>query len=102
MTLNYPTQTSEKWWLCTDGVDTGYLPPDCLLITQQREVEDGEYEEEGEVDIVDLDIISILKSESEDDTSRSSRWGSTFSDCFEAIFRSISSLLFVLTLSLRF
>ena len=37
------------------------------------------------MDIVDLDIISILKSESEDDTSRSSRWGSTFNDYLSTI-----------------
>ena len=65
-------------------------------------MEDEEDEVEGEVDIVDLDIISILKSESEDDSSRSSRWGSTFNHYFQAIFRFISSLLLVLTLSLRF
>ena len=71
---NPVNQTSEKWWMCTDGAETGYLPPHCLLVTQQEEGEEEEEEEESEFSSVDLDITSILKSESDDEVSSPSRY----------------------------
>ena len=67
-------QTSERWWLCTDGVETGYLPPHCLLVTQEGDGEREELDEEEDMSYSDIDITSILKSESDDESSRSSRY----------------------------
>ena len=61
---------------------TGYLPPKSLLETQKVE-EEGE-EEDEDMSAVEIDISSILKSESDDESSRNSRYSDLpwFAACF--------------------
>ena len=54
-------QTSEDWWMCTDGEEVGYIPPSCLLETNQSlDIQDIGIPEE-------IDLKSILKSVEEED-----------------------------------